>query len=215
MRHRLQAGSPDRAHHPRRVSEAGPPPSSRHLEAKLGERGIGPGSSTPGRPTAPWQTTKRRSTGRCSRRQLPSQPQRRRSRPQAQPRPQSSARPQPCPRRRPARSSSIVPTATASSWRPAWAGSVASVRSAVWPFGSRRAASHRQLQPVLLRPVSAGRERRLPRSRPSSRRPSIRAARTTVPVVGRTSKHLIATTRRQSGSRPRSMTHGTICSPAL
>jgi len=38
MRHRPQAGSPDRAHHPRRVSEAGPPPSSHHPEAKLGER---------------------------------------------------------------------------------------------------------------------------------------------------------------------------------
>ncbi len=37
MRHRPQAGSPDRAHHPRRVSEAGPPPSSHHPEAKLGE----------------------------------------------------------------------------------------------------------------------------------------------------------------------------------
>ena len=38
MRHRPQAGSPDRAHHPRRVSEAGPPPSSHQPEAKLGER---------------------------------------------------------------------------------------------------------------------------------------------------------------------------------
>jgi len=38
MRHRPQAGSPDRAHHPRRVSEAGPPPSSHQPEAKLRER---------------------------------------------------------------------------------------------------------------------------------------------------------------------------------
>jgi hypothetical protein len=38
MRHRPQAGSPDRAHHPGRVSEAGPPPSSHRPEAKLGER---------------------------------------------------------------------------------------------------------------------------------------------------------------------------------
>lgn len=38
MRHRPQAGSPDRAHHPRRVSEAGPPPSSHQPEAKLGEK---------------------------------------------------------------------------------------------------------------------------------------------------------------------------------
>jgi len=38
LRHRPQAGSPDRAHHPRRVSEAGPPPSSHQPEAKLRER---------------------------------------------------------------------------------------------------------------------------------------------------------------------------------